>query len=520
MGKCFNCNRNIGWRDKKYRKKDFENFPIQDTVIDKFTDKNELCQPCAENINIKNAVKIYQHYEEFHAKSNTMDLFYKMLDDPVNAHWVIIALNHIKQDKEKSTTVKKHSNSYESEISDTINESEKSDIVEESENQMIPNNTTGNSVTPYSLRPMVESSLTGHVQYPEHLCTPREIEYGNEKSNKWTSTLCFTGLPVLANGEEVVWSYVKTDGVFTKKATEVWAITNLRAIIYFFDNPDQSGYGYLTLFDDVIVMNSHRTSTSHRMGSFSSSGRYGMRVGTGSSIGQSKSQTVGDVVFMKDGDDVLRFGGVADPSGIAKVAKSIKKSVQVRDKAPDFSQLELPDELKDSSIPTEELVELIRSYDDLTSDEKIKKYTEVVKKYHDKFFYMGLIDQLQSREKWEEMEIVSREMVQKNRHELAVESLCVSLFNQDKTDEAITEMKKGLTFYPDNKKLQLMREQTSDYVSSRSEVIVCMKCKTDNPKDSKFCNKCGKKLDEGCSQCGHVNPKNAKFCNSCGFVLK
>jgi hypothetical protein len=49
--------------------------------------------------------------------------------------------------------------------------------------------------------------------------------------------------------------------------------------------------------------------------------------------------------------------------------------------------------------------------------------------------------------------------------------------------------------------------------------IKCPKCKKENESNSKFCNKCGAKFDDGCEKCGNVNPKNSKFCNGCGASL-
>ncbi|MGA9845719.1 MAG: zinc ribbon domain-containing protein, partial [Nitrososphaeraceae archaeon] len=49
--------------------------------------------------------------------------------------------------------------------------------------------------------------------------------------------------------------------------------------------------------------------------------------------------------------------------------------------------------------------------------------------------------------------------------------------------------------------------------------IHCNKCDNDNLYDSKFCNKCGAKLDTLCPRCGNVSLEDSKFCNNCGFDL-
>ena len=63
-----------------------------------------------------------------------------------------------------------------------------------------------------------------------------------------------------------------------------------------------------------------------------------------------------------------------------------------------------------------------------------------------------------------------------------------------------------------NKKTE--KEKTS------KNTINCENCGTANLSNSKFCNKCGIKLNKPCSQCGKVNPSGSSFCNECGFALQ
>ena len=50
--------------------------------------------------------------------------------------------------------------------------------------------------------------------------------------------------------------------------------------------------------------------------------------------------------------------------------------------------------------------------------------------------------------------------------------------------------------------------------------IPCPGCGLQNPKNSKFCNNCGKNLASVCSKCGTSNPLNSSFCSKCGFALQ
>ena len=63
--------------------------------------------------------------------------------------------------------------------------------------------------------------------------------------------------------------------------------------------------------------------------------------------------------------------------------------------------------------------------------------------------------------------------------------------------------------------------QTKTMTSNSNVVnIICNKCgNNSNPKGSKFCNKCGFRLQNNCHNCGHANPENSAFCNQCGFAL-
>ena len=120
-------------------------------------------------------------------------------------------------------------------------------------------------------------------------------------------------------------------------------------------------------------------------------------------------------------------------------------------------------------------------------------------------------------------------MLDKKNHEYAFESLTTSLFKLHKTGDAIKELNAGLKLFPNNPILLDYKQQFASVESSiiesesrviESESITCPKCKKDNEKESKFCNSCGSKINEGCVKCSHVNPKDAKFCNDCGYILK
>jgi len=372
-------------------------------------------------------------------------------------------------------------------------------------------------VKPNLSRLMVNSDLMPEHTFPSDMMDSREIEYGYGDDFKLTRL--FYQLPVLAEGEELLWNYVGTGGIFNKKAKFLMAFTNFRAYLYDFDDPYDYGNLLVSSIDDVLVMNSHRESTNHRMGSFHSNGRMGMRIGTHSSMGSSRSQTVGDVIFMKDGQQMISFGNISDPQGLVRLVKSVMKNITIRESV-NYENIELPEDLKDSIVPKEELIQMSLGLDELNISDKIKRGKKLLEKYPDEFVFSFVIELLQEEGNWKEVEKESRDMIKRKKHRLAVECLCASLFNQDKTDEAIKELNKALTQYPTDPKFLNMKQQVTEYESKMSESIICPKCKKDNELGSKFCNSCGKKFEDDCKKCGNVNPKNSKFCNDCGTSLE
>lgn len=114
--------------------------------------------------------------------------------------------------------------------------------------------------------------------------------------------------------EEILWRNQITQGILKKRVVEVQTISNYRVL------RNDKGVMFKDI-DDVVVMNQHRVSQSNYMGTYY--GRY-VRFGTGST--QSRSKTVGDVVFMRQGTPVIRFNQIADPHGVVRLAKAVKRS--------------------------------------------------------------------------------------------------------------------------------------------------------------------------------------------------
>src|SRR4029079_14927738 len=114
-------------------------------------------------------------------------------------------------------------------------------------------------------------------------------------------------------------------GFFRKKVTVSLVVTNFR--IMRFDNEHNKVYGYILFpqLDDVIVMNTRRITQSQSTGYAFSSG-YGSRFGTSRRSSSGTSKTIGDIVFVVNGQKIS-WEGIPDPTGLKNFIKSIKKTM-------------------------------------------------------------------------------------------------------------------------------------------------------------------------------------------------
>jgi Double zinc ribbon len=222
----------------------------------------------------------------------------------------------------------------------------------------------------------------------------------------------------LAEGEEIIWHQMKTEGIRHKKVVWIEALTNYR--VFYYDYKPHAGIMVLLpALEDVVVNNQRRASNTDSVGFYS--GSYRSLSGFRNTKGTSR--TIGDVVLIAEGKPYIIFGQVADPHGLASVIKSMKKQQ---------SHIRIGRRIQTENIGEEQ-----------------------------------------------------------------------SKVNQ-----------------PDNR-IQITQTKTMTPSSNNVvNVINCNKCgNNNNLKGSKFCNKCGFKLQNNCSNCGNINPENSAFCNQCGFAL-
>ena len=118
-------------------------------------------------------------------------------------------------------------------------------------------------------------------------------------------------------------------GILEKEEIERWFITNMRAAKVFLvskDNPKErfAAVGWLDLSDSV-VMNQARRSKGARVGSFVGAAGGGAFAGSGAGTSQSISLSFGDIVFLSNDREVLRFEAVSDPNDVNRLIKTLKK---------------------------------------------------------------------------------------------------------------------------------------------------------------------------------------------------
>ena len=126
----------------------------------------------------------------------------------------------------------------------------------------------------------------------------------------------------LGNGEVQLWSFVAdTKGFFRIKVIISLVVTNFR--IMRIDKEDNKVLGYILFpqIDDVVVMNTQRVSQSTGYGI--STGSY---VRTGQRFSSGTSKTIGDIVFIVNGQKIS-WGGIPDPTGLKNFIKSIKRTM-------------------------------------------------------------------------------------------------------------------------------------------------------------------------------------------------
>ena len=131
--------------------------------------------------------------------------------------------------------------------------------------------------------------------------------------------------------ENIIWKNNVMTGIIHRKVVETQIITNFHVM--------QNGRSIaLSDIDDIVIMNQHRESQFqgnryHFRGS-------GLSYGTGRSSGKS----IGDLVFIYQGQPSITFRQIQDPSGVARLAKAARRNMTQQIKNAERQQVKLQKE--------------------------------------------------------------------------------------------------------------------------------------------------------------------------------
>jgi hypothetical protein len=135
----------------------------------------------------------------------------------------------------------------------------------------------------------------------------QSVETGGANGNRW----------MLLPGEHIEWEKDFKVGLVHRHVERAYVITNLRVVAI--DIVNDVVVVSLPLREaDLVVMDRHSSSTSTGIGSYHS--------GVGTSVRSGTSTTVGTLVFITNGTERIRIGGIGDPDGIRSLFPSLKHS--------------------------------------------------------------------------------------------------------------------------------------------------------------------------------------------------
>jgi len=156
-----------------------------------------------------------------------------------------------------------------------------------------------------------------------------KIEYNIDGTTQQIDV--YSEAPFLTEAEDLIWYDQNLSGIINKNLKVLFAVTNFRIILYDFENSKGSIIP-LSQIDDVVVMNRRTVSDSVRTGTFVGGGRIRGFGGVSVSYGKGLSKVLGDLVFMVNGQDVMRWGSIADPTGVSRMIKSVIKELYPKKK--------------------------------------------------------------------------------------------------------------------------------------------------------------------------------------------
>jgi len=128
----------------------------------------------------------------------------------------------------------------------------------------------------------------------------------------------------LNNQEVELWSHREERGIFNKHLSKIFRITNLRVYVVDYELNKVIGTLMMSDLSDVVILNTRRMYNSQHVGGYSS---FAKGLGMSGGISRGIGVTVADVMFMIQGQPIIIWRGVIDPSGIRRLVLSVKKQI-------------------------------------------------------------------------------------------------------------------------------------------------------------------------------------------------
>lgn len=121
----------------------------------------------------------------------------------------------------------------------------------------------------------------------------------------------------LLPGEQIEWEKDFREGIIHRHVDRAYVITNQRVVAI--DTVNRTIVASLPLRQtDLVVMDRHSSSTSTGVGNYHG--------GAGTSVRSGTSRTVGALVFLENGVERIRLGGIGDPDGVKNLFISLKRT--------------------------------------------------------------------------------------------------------------------------------------------------------------------------------------------------
>ena len=121
---------------------------------------------------------------------------------------------------------------------------------------------------------------------------------------------------LLLPGEQIAWEKDFKEGLIHRHVEQAYVITNQRVVAI--DIVNRTVISSLPLREtEIVVMDRHSSSDSTSVGSYHG--------GAGVSVRTGRSTSIGTLVFIVDGKERIRLGGIGDPDGVKNLFTSLKR---------------------------------------------------------------------------------------------------------------------------------------------------------------------------------------------------